>query len=171
MKPTIIDLIVSEHKELINYLEEKEEISLKNNVDRKFTKTLVLSIASFFEKEICDALIQLVKSQSNSEKLASFVQKKAISRQYHTYFSWKDNNANQFLALFGPDFKEKISEEMKSEESLKEGCKAFLTLGRKRNELVHQNFADFNIEWTINEILDEYKKAVKFVIYLIDQIS
>lgn len=94
----------------------------------------------------------------------SFFKKKAIIRQYYTYFDLNDKNINSFLGLFGDDFK-KVFKEYIKEENQDENIKAFLELGRLRNELVHQNFIIYNLEKTANEIKDLFDKAYKFLIF------
>lgn len=40
--------------------------------------------------------------------IAEFIRNKAIERQYHTYFNWKENKAtsiNGFWGLWGDEFK------------------------------------------------------------------
>ena len=53
---------------------------------------------------------------NKNELLVSFVNNKAISRQYHTYFSWKDTNANSFFGLFGDIFSNFIKQEVRNSE-------------------------------------------------------
>jgi hypothetical protein len=96
-------------------------------------------------------------------RLCAFVERKAISRQYHSYFDWKVRNANAFFALFGDDFKVVISKKLAGAPALREGMEAFMELGATRNNLVHLNFVTYPIEKTEVEIYDLYRKAVEFV--------
>jgi hypothetical protein len=166
---TVIDKFIEEHQELSKFLDDQKEVSLKTRADDEFKKVLILSISSFFEREITEAIMKLAK-QSESEKIVSLVQIKAISRQYHTYFAWDKGNINSFLRLFGKDFKDNISQEIENREDLKDGAKKFLELGNKRNILVHSNFASATIEWTLDEVIEKYRKSWEFVNYLTDKL-
>ena len=133
-------------------------------------KVLVLSVASFFEQRITDAVARLAASTA-SKRIENLVRRKAISRQYHTYFNWDGSNANQFLSLFGSEFKDEVEAEIRQDASLEEGCKSFLRLGRERNRLVHTNFASAPLDSTLEEIGDSYRKALDFVEYLSERIQ
>lgn len=49
MTETIIDRFYKDNEELITYLEQQGELSLRSNVDSSFRKALLLSVASYFE--------------------------------------------------------------------------------------------------------------------------
>lgn len=92
---------------------------------------------------------------------------KNIVRQYHTYFDWKQTtNVNAFLGLFGMDFKERISLEIKRNEKLSEQVMAFLTIGVERNKMVHGNFLEYTLDKTFGELLELNNKASQFINYL-----
>lgn len=107
-----------------------------------------------------------VQRNSTDDKVSNFVLKKAISRQYHTYFTWDGNNVNSFLGLFGEEFKKEVSAIISQDEVLKEQMKAFLQLGNERNKMVHENFLVYNLEKTFDEIIQMNEKAGKFVEFL-----
>ena len=167
---TIIDVLIARHEEIKAFFETHNEISLKVDRDDEFRKVLVLSIASFFEYQIIDAVSRLAAS-THSEQVESFIKNKAIKRQYHTYFNWKGNNANQFLGLFGEDFKNRVSKEIRDDSSLAQGCKSFLQLGDERNRLVHENFANASVEKTLQEIIELYRQALVFIEYIAEKIQ
>lgn len=170
MSQTIVDRIYQDNLELLTFLEEKNELSFIAQFNIVFTKTLLLSAASYFEHEICRMIQSFIERKAqNDECVISIVKQKAIERQYHTYFSWKDwekGNANSFFALFGDSFKDKRSQEIKADENLKSAVRAFLELGNERNKLVHQNFADCAIEKTAQEVYNLYQEAVVFIEFL-----
>ncbi len=69
---------------------------------------------------------------------------------------------------------EEISESLERHNEislLEEGCRSFLSLGRTRNQLVHENFANANVDNTLQEIVDLYRKALDFVEYLAERIQ
>jgi len=168
MDNTIIDKIYSDYSDLLNYLEVRREISLMSDADNNFKKVLLLSIASFFEHEITQILLEFIDKRSNNNpQIYSFTKRKAIDRQYHTYFKWEiKKGANQFFSLFGDDFKKDIENDLRSNHALEKGVKDFLELGSTRNELVHENFANFTLDKTAKEIYELYKSAGIFIDYL-----
>ncbi len=167
---SIIKILIDRHKRIRNFLEEKGEISLTTDSDNEFRKVLVLSIASFFESEITESLLNLARSVG-SEQIFSLIKSKAVSRQYHTLFDWKSTNVNQFLQLLGDSFKKNVEAEIKENDKLGRGVKAFLELGQKRNSLVHENFISAQLDWTLEDISEKYQYAFEFVTFLSKRIS
>ena len=165
-----IESLIIRHEQVRAYFEERQEISLRDYSDSEFSKTLVVSTASFFEQQITDAVGRLAAS-TNSASVESLIQIKAIRRQYHTYFQWDGSNANQFLGLFGADFKKEVADEINKSDALKDGCKSFLWLGQERNRLVHGNFVSAPVDNTPSEIETSYRKALSFVAYLVERIQ
>ena len=111
----------------------------------------------------------VTRISQEDERLISFVKKKGINMEYHTYFSWgeKDEpekpgkNANQFFSLFGENFKSKMNNTIRQNKDLDDSVKAFIELGHLRNILVHSNFAAYNFEnKTTDEIYLMYQKAL-----------
>ena len=162
---TIIDVLIERHEQVSNSLASQSEITLKSYVDDDFRKVLILSIASYFEHQILEAVGGLAES-AESRQLENLVKSKAIERQYHTYFDWTTKNANKFLSLFGQDFKSEVSNEIKGDRSLDEGCRSFLQLGNTRNILVHENFAEQDLDFSLDEIIELYRKSLEFVEFL-----
>ncbi|GAK01670.1 HEPN domain-containing protein [Geomicrobium sp. JCM 19055] len=159
---TIIDIQYNENKEVLDFLESQEEISYKNDIDNKLKKILLLSVASYFEKEITDLVVSFISAKSEKNDLIiSFVNNKAVTRQYHSYFDWRGNNANQFFGLFGSEFKQNITLEIKEKE-LEPSIKSFLEIGNLRNNMVHQNTGTYTIEKTTYEIYESYKSSLPF---------
>ncbi|MFH0926927.1 MAG: HEPN domain-containing protein [bacterium] len=164
MKKTIIDILYEENQALDKYLEENGEISLRSNIDSNFRKTLLLAVASYFEFIVTDNILKLVEEQINTAiPLLHFIKNKAIERQYHTYFDWNSRNANTFFGLFGSDFKEFMKTESRSNLKFESSIRAFIELGQIRNQLVHENFAVFPLDKTVEEIYQLYKDALVFI--------
>lgn len=162
---TIIDGLLQKHKLLSEHLAAQKELSLLNDSDDHFRKTLLLSAASYFETEIQDGIVAFVAEHATkAEPLLEFVKNKAIQRQYYTYFNWDAKNANAFFGLFGGPFKDFMSKEVQSKPDLADAIRKFLELGALRNQLVHQNFASFPLEKTVDEIYTLYKGALTFVL-------
>jgi hypothetical protein len=163
MTNTIVDRMHADVSELVKYLDAQQQASFRSLVDETFRKALLLAAASFFEKSICEHILTCVKRVSNEHALTvEFVKNKAISRQYHTFFSWDGNNANAFFGLFGEDFKKHMIRVVRENGAMAAAVKAFLELGRERNRLVHMDFGTFSLEKTSEEIFELYQSAREF---------
>jgi len=163
IEATPVDRLYTESVSVVRSLSSTEP-SLAIAASDTFRKTLVLASASYFEHKVCVCVADFVHECANGSTLVvSFVKNKAISRQYHTWFNWTDSNANTFFALFGVEFKQMMQERIRSSEELKAAVAAFLEIGNERNKLVHQDFASFPFEKTLEEIYGSYNKALPFV--------
>jgi len=162
----VIKSFVEEYVDLRKFLTEKSEISMVSVVDNHFKKIYLLSCASYYEMEIKTIIKSLFEKQSQDERILSFVTNKAIERQYHTYFDWKKSNINSFFGLFGESFKNVMMEKIKENDDLSSQIKAFLDIGEERNKMVHENFLDYKLEKTFDEINELNREATKFIEYL-----
>ncbi len=148
---------------LRSYLLEKNEVSFLSFADENFRKLFVVASASALETEICRTLLAFAhKSLSLNHVLVQFIQRKAIERQYHTWFDWRSTNVNSFLGLFGEKFKKFASDRISRDEDLSASCRAFLELGLLRNRLVHGDFSIFTLEKTTHEICELFDSACNF---------
>lgn len=87
--PTIVDQLYEEHQSLVQHLGAAREVSLQNNVDNNFRKTLLVAAASYIEAIVSDSIPRMFSDGTiATEPLVAFVRNKAIARQYHTLFSW-----------------------------------------------------------------------------------
>ena len=117
-------------------------------------------------------MVNFVEQVTSKDHLIKwFVQNKAVSRQYHTWFDWEKKNANKFFGLFGDSFKNHISEKVRTNNDLELSIQAFLEIGHERNRLVHSDFGSFSLEKTSEEIYTLYSKAKRFVEWLPDQLN
>ena len=160
-----IERMVTEHRDLMACLRSvRDTSSLQIRTDAAFAKALLLSVASYFETRMTEGIEQVFLSGTNgSDVLTSFVRKMAIERRYHQWFDWTAPNANKFFAAFGATFRQSMADRVRADTTLDESIRAFLELGNLRNQLVHQNFAQFALPLTAEEIFDRYRKAEKFV--------
>lgn len=168
----IVGIRYKEFKELIDYLETNNEISLKLVADDNLKKVLLLSAASYFEDEIKNIILNFVeKNSDNNSMIKSFVKNTSVEWEYFKYFDWKTRNANKFFSLFGGEFKDQAKGDVKDNSELEKSIRAFLEIGNLRNELVHGNFAVFPIEKTVKEIYDLYHLAHQFIDYLSSKLT
>lgn len=165
-----IKALHDEYCELISFCRKYGQVSFEMYINDTYKKSLLLSAASFFETKITNAVHDFSAIASNEKNaLVSFVDNKALKRQYHTFFSWDGNNANQFFGLFGDEFKKKVRIQIK-ERKLEMAERAFLSLGKDRNCLVHQNYIEVPINSTFEEIYDKYISACDFVEFFIQML-
>jgi hypothetical protein len=161
---TGVDRLYEEFSDLAEYLKQGGEISMQIAVDTNFRKSLVMAAASYFEVKLTDGIFNFFNLISGSNELAtSFVRAKAISRQYHSYFDWKVNNANKFFSSFGDGFKKFMERQIKGDVELESSIRAFIEIGNIRNRLAHEDFSTFPLEKSSEEIYQSYKTALVFV--------
>ena len=163
MTPTVVDRLYHEFQDIVSSLDQTE-VSLKVAAEEILQKSLLVAAASHFEQEVKKHIRTLVRKHGGANELImEFVNNKAIERQFHTYFSWNSRNANSFFGLFGGGFRKHMSDRVNADQSYGEAIRAFLELERERNRLVHEDFGNFPLEKTSEEIFDLYKKASLFV--------
>lgn len=170
---TFIDALFREQKELIAFLQQQGQLSYSQSVEVFLSKTLLLSSASYFESRITNAISDYAARVSKlDEALTSLVRIKAIERQYHTYFQWREESRSvmPFFGMFGSALKDAAKQELKAKE-LVQATDAFLKLGDLRNLLVHGNFATYTLEMTSDEIYNLYGAALRFVTYVENKLN
>jgi RiboL-PSP-HEPN len=161
---TAVDRLYREAVAIIEVLRQAREISLEVSSADYFRKALLLAAASHFEHRVCRCVVEFVNEKTGgSTRVESFVRNKAVARQYHTWFSWEASNANQFFGLFGSEFRSAMSDHVGRSDDMQKGIRAFLEVGNDRNRLVHQDFATFPMEKTLEEIYGLYLSALSFV--------
>lgn len=156
-----------EFSEVIKTLTILGEISLATIVEASARKGMLLAAASEFEHLLCQLVREFVSKASNSDpRIVSMVEIKAISRQYHAWFDWKTPSAGIFFSLFGEEFSSSMKQRRKVDEEFSDALKAFLEIGQLRNHLVHNNYAAFYIEKTLDEMFATYESAARFINYM-----
>lgn len=160
----IIDLVM-EYRELAELLDaDPNYYSLRMSLESSFAKTLVVSSASYFEARLTDSLVELYSEATNqAEALVQFVRNLAIDRRYFQWFDWSSNNANSFFGKFGGDFRTFMSDKALSDENVQISIRAFLELENLRNNLVHGNYAVFQLDKSVDDIVSLYQNGLKFV--------
>lgn len=167
-----IERLCEEHDELIEHLLTTGKITWKSRADDQFAKALLLAVASRFEARLTDCVVEIFQNATDgSEALVSFVRKEAVERRYHTWFSWDAKNANSFFRSFGEEFKNAMEAKVKNDPDLDDAVRAFLELGRLRNELVHEDYATFSMQKTPVEVLERYRAAARFVDWFADDLQ
>ena len=167
MESDRIERHYQDSKDLVAYLMGKGEVSFATYIDNVYKKVLVLSAASYFESIISKCISAYATKASGPDKrIVTLIENKVIERQYHTLFAWESKNTNKFWSLFGESTKNKVREQLSSDERLKAAEQAFIELGHQRNLLVHENFAEYDVNTTVEEIYTKYKSACEFVSFI-----
>lgn len=160
---TPVDRLYEEAQGVIAALGASEPSLVVSAADN-FRKALLLAAASYFEHRISSCVTDFVQEKAaGSALIVAFVKNKAIARQYHTWFKWDAANANQFYGLFGSEFSAMMQARVKDSDALRESVRAFLEVGNERNKLVHQDFASFALDKTLEDVYKSYKTALAFV--------
>ncbi|HIE5513219.1 MULTISPECIES: HEPN domain-containing protein [Stenotrophomonas] len=146
-----------------NFLTEKGEISLIVTAEDVWRKSVLIAAASHFEHELGRAIERSASRQEIPEYFRSLIESKAISRQFYSYFDFDSSNTNKLFRTFGPTCKSKAESKIKDSKELRESQAAFLKVCSLRNQMVHGNYASFNIDLTTDEIYDLYRSGCKFV--------
>lgn len=169
----MIDLIESKYNEAGQIrkilMKNKADIDFDFSLDDIYKKVIVLSSASLFEKKISNIIIRFAQERAPTDcRVATFVENKAVKRQYHTYFQWDGNNTNSFWGLFGGDALKRAKESLNNNVDLKEAESNFLFIGKLRNTLVHNDFLSNNClsTMTLDEIYAKYSSARQFVEFI-----
>lgn len=139
----------------------KDDPSGLVSLERIFPKALLLASASFLEVTTTHA-VSMLFSVTDAPELQLFIERKALKRQFHTLFDWDRQKANGFFAMFGDACRDRYKKEYQADANLSESADSFLEIGSLRNQLVHQNYADFNLSKTAEEIAALHARAVAF---------
>ena len=164
-----IEELHNDHRDLVGYLQSNGQLLLQSRAQDAFSKTLIVAVASHFEVRLTQAIVDLyLETTGPIDVLAQFVKRQAIGRRFSQLFNWGDEsrhgqNANGFYRLFGSSFAEYMIQRINRDKSLDDSVKAFLEIGNLRNQMVHEDFADFQLNKTVDEVYDLYRSATRFV--------
>lgn len=148
-------------------VEQHSPIALAAFVDEQYKKALLLAAVSRFEQKITEAIELLLQDELvNGHPLAVLVYNAAIDRKFYSWFSWKEDNekgVNMFFGLFGREFGVYARNRISADFTLRQSAGSFIRLGNLRNKLVHQDFADYSMNETVEEIYRWYQESIEFV--------
>ncbi|WP_326577478.1 HEPN domain-containing protein [Streptomyces europaeiscabiei] len=151
-----------EHQDLVAFFGD-DNPSFQASLERTLPKVLLLAAASEFEVAVCQHIRNYATESSTDKKLAIMIDRWVLTRQYHRLFDWDSKHAGPLWAAFGEDFKRYMKSRLKEDGNLKDSLDAFLEIGRLRNELVHQDYANYVLLKTSSEIFKMYETATRFV--------
>ena len=149
----------------MEYLKSRNQLTMLSRVEDAFGKTLIVAAASYFEVRLTQIILDLYReSTRHAEPLVEFVRNQAIGTRFAQLFNWSDAaNGNSFYGLFGKNFSDDMKSRVRGSRRLDDSVKAFLEIGDLRNRMVHRNFADFQLEKTVEEVYSLYQTAAFFL--------
>ena len=167
MRASVVERLYGDFNQLRGFLQDGQDgngMVLLPVVEENFPKALLLAVASHFEKRLTEIVKDFIKEVTTDDHpIVSLVEAKAIERQYHTWFAWRERNANLFFRLFGAGFKQYAQGQVNQEDGLQDSIRAFLEIGNERNQLVHEDFANFQMNKTSEDVYELYQSATLFV--------
>ena len=164
-----IEDLMQDHRGLVDHLRSGGYLHLSAQVEETFSKTLLIAVASYFEVHMTQVIVELYREMTQgAEALVEFVKKQAIGRRFAQLFDWgrdaqPNRNANSFYRLFGDSFVRYMQNKIQENQELNESVQAFIEIGNLRNQMVHENYADFQLNKTVADVYSLYEKAIKFV--------
>ena len=162
----MIDDSIQDYFELKSFLLTNGQVSQESFTTEVFRKFLLVSCASLFENQIQELISLFISKQTDNTMIQNLIKRKVIERQYHTYFDWKNKNANPFYSLFGEEFKNTISQKLKEKPEIKSAEKSFIEIGYERNLMVHENFLGYQFNKTVEEVQALYNDALLYINFL-----
>lgn len=167
MRAGVVERLYGDFSQLRGFLQDGQDgsgMALLPVVEENFPKVLLLAAASHFEKRLTEIVKDFIKEVTTDDHpIVSLVEAKAIERQYHTWFAWKEGSANSFFRLFGAGFKQYAQDQVNREDGLQDSIRDFLEIGRERNQLVHEDFVNFRMNKTSEDVYELYRSATLFV--------
>lgn len=167
MTDSYIESFYSTHRDLIDFLLANGQPTFAADASDNFRRSLVLAITSSFEHDISEIVRSLPARHANGNPfLTELVVQKAVTRQYHTYFEWDKPNANKFFSMFGPAYKAVSQKKFSDDPNFRASVLSFLSLGETRNRMVHQNYLQFSLDLSPDDIILKFRQAKCFVDYI-----
>lgn len=164
MNGTIVDNMYRDSVDVLAFLDSSEEFERKRVAEDHFRKSLLMAAASHFERRLTECVIAFAEEVGGAgHVLVELVRRKAVERQYHTWFDWSGGNANAFFRMFGDDFRAWARNEVTADIELDGSIRDFLQIGAERNRLVHQDYGNFSMEKTADDVYALYRSASVFV--------
>jgi hypothetical protein len=160
-----------QYVELLQLIDVSTATTSHSVLQETLRKSLLVAVGNFFEKRITGEIEVIAREAAPAHPcMQEFVKNKALTRQYHSLFAWRENNANAFLSLFGVSFKQRVREKISADQAVRDGEMAFMELGRLRNTLVHEDYMIFPSEKSAEEIFGTASLANEFVNVVVSEL-
>jgi hypothetical protein len=156
-----VESLYFDYEELVHEMSEASASGL-SALNRSFHKHLLVASASNLEEQVKE-LVPMLFVNHGRDEMGSFVLKRVLARGYAGLFEWKDQKAQGFFSSFGEDAGKGFKARLRADDEFKANHDAFMRLGHLRNEVVHNDYALYNIELTPYEIVELFRKACGFI--------
>ena len=163
-----VESLYSDYEELVREIPTSSPSGL-SALNRSFHKHLLVASASNLEEQVKDLIPRLFVNHGRGE-MGTFVFRRVLARGYAGLFEWKDMKAQGFFSSFGDDAGKDFKARLREDDAFRADHDAFMRLGHLRNEVVHNDYALFNVELTPSEIVKLFRRACQFVKEIEDMI-
>ena len=159
-----VERIYEELKAIGQIVVASNDVSARTDFGAHSAKTLLLAGASNFERRIISSIENHVNTETLSGVIRHFVLHQAVERKFFSLFNFSADakTINAFFAKFGADYSQWAKDDIKAA-GIEKSQLDFLNFCRLRNSLVHNNYATYNIGKTLDEVWEEYGKALLLV--------
>ena len=158
---------ITESIDFYNRLKESlivnKEINDAYRLNKEQCKSLVISAFSYVEHCFIEMLKQWLQSASKTTSLSRLVETKVFDRGFYQLFEFKEPHQrgfNRFLNTINISL-----ESLKNiDQHWQSYAQAFITLGHKRNTLVHNNYVEQDLgQLTVEEISQMYQDSIQLI--------
>lgn len=130
-------------------------------LNRSYHKVLLVAAASSLEDRV-KLITESIFQRHGRDELGHFVSSRVLVRGYHGLFDWKAEKAQPYFASFGDDCGKDFKATLQSDDNLRSEHDSFMKLGNLRNLVVHNDYANYSINITPDEVMTSYRKAILF---------
>ena len=158
---------ITESIDFYNRLKESlivnKQINDTYRLNKEQCKSLVISAFSYVEHCFIEMLKQWLQNASKTTSLTKLVETKVFDRGFYQLFEFKEPHQRGFTR-----FLKSIDTKMESLTSInrysESYAESFITLGNKRNELVHKNYVEQNLgQLTVEDISQMYQHSMALI--------
>lgn len=162
-----VERIHEELKAIGQIVGASNDVSAITDYGAHSAKALLLAGASYFERRIISSIEDHVNTVTMSDVVRHFVLHQAVERKFFALFDFNADtkNINAFLSKFGPAYNKWAKDDIKLA-GVEKSQLYFLNFCRLRNSLVHNNYATYDINKTLDEVWAEFAKAALLVSWI-----
>lgn len=141
------------------------DLESQTNLGEMLPKHLLLAAASYLEYQMMAAIENNFEScWGEHSNYWTFVKRQGFTKSFYKLFEIKNHSDTKFLASFGiENWRDQIRANFESEIEYDQVKMDFFKILDIRNDLVHNNYANGKIEFTVSDIIGKFRNAEKFV--------
>ncbi|WGK68340.1 hypothetical protein P0082_07575 [Candidatus Haliotispira prima] len=167
---------IENYDELKEFLVKQKKFYYAAQLNHDFVKVLMISSFSYIEDQFQTMLKTWVERVTINQHLQEYVKNKILARGFYQSFDFKAESAggfNPFLKAIGIEKEEIKSFAFKKKNyDWKDCAEAFISLGMKRNTMVHNNYLEQDLgEVTVEEITELFRDSMKVIEILRDYLN